>query len=714
MANDKRKVVRYTGPLSKQRGDIQYWDGNNWVSLQIGTTGEVLTGQGIGVPPIWNSLIPVISSSSSSSSSSAIASSSSSAVQPIGPEGLLAPTTQTTPNISKKTGSGTSDAHLTLGGNIASVTTHDRSGNEYESVGSPFNASWNYEDNAHSGSSTPVVYFGMRDPQSQKQTCISYDQDRLTTSLGYCITGVNVDSRNWAGSDSGSVVIAENSLGDYNGNILSITSHSIYGGEFKLAIVGNNLTLKDQSDVDIIAPTTLAIVPVPDSNPIQWVYPKIKVSLPNVKFQIEADFPMGDISTHIYRIILGSNQVGSEIGKYWAESLNLCALNPTLYPDGGVGGLFFKNLERCVDYDTPGNGIVYDPNEPGYESQINLRVKQYTPSSSSAAKIGVWGWYDEVEKEGLYSSSSSGVLVPVVPPVLPVGAHFLPINFNPPTATENIDNYIGSGKRASYAYTGNPVTDLDGILEVYGGSDLQLTQYKFNLMIIILDLLLNNTGYWELDGWCDDTIQIDGERVCCANGKVAPAMRVTISGLNWTLDASSSSSSRALTIDWCGETWTPEEDGKTKEICPVGFGKGRDTFSFFDTKSYDAGNIWQFNNSLFLWRHFLKINNSPTWSPTPYIVTNLRHILKLNTPGTVGGTDNRWIKEFPGTIPTWTVSSTLSLGVLSSGSALPSWSNYSITDDFFGSYTNPDGITFAWDRSPNWDAVVDQYIRENQ
>ena len=753
MAIRKNKVVSYYGTESAQRGDIKYWDSSveEWVVLHIGNEGDILYTDGPGLPPYWASKPSSSSSSSSSaiassssgiassssaiassssgvassssavasssssgvaSSSSAITSSSSSVVQPVGPSGIRTAVLQPTLGISKKTGSGTSDAHLTLGGSTGSVTTHDRSGKEYEKVAPPFNASWNYEDNAHAGSSTPVVYFGMRDPKSYKQTCVSYDQDRLTSSLGYCITGVNVDSRNWAGSNSGSVSISD-SLGDYTGNILSITSDATYGGEFKLSIVGNNLTLKDQSDVDIIAPITLAIVPVPDSNPIQWVYPKIKVSLPSVKFEIEADFPMGDISTHIYRIIIGSKFNGAEAGKYWADSLNLCALNPDLYPNGGVGGLFFKNLERCVDYDSPGNGIVYDPNEPGYESQTYSRVIDATPSSSSAAKIGTWGWYNEIEKEGLYSSSSSGVLVPVIPPISPVNAHFLPINFNPPSATENIDDYIGSGKRASYAYPADPNDldeKLDTMLEIYGGSDLTLTQYKFNLMVIIYDLLLDNTGYWQLDGWCDDTIRINGEKICCLSG-LSPFMRVTVSGLNWFITDSSSSSSRSLSIDWCDETWTPEEDGETKEICPdqyrvlKGFSNG---FSYLDWDEW--WNKGPNPTSLRLARGIT--NFYFTMPPTEYQTPAFSQIAAgiYLYPNKNDGFGSYIDAHYP------FGGSNFSMGLLSTNKPNPvaSTESYRITDDFFGSHTTSHGVTFSWAKSPNWDAVVEQVVRENQ
>lgn len=34
-------------------GSILYYDGTNWVQLAPGTAGQVLTSQGAGLPPIW-------------------------------------------------------------------------------------------------------------------------------------------------------------------------------------------------------------------------------------------------------------------------------------------------------------------------------------------------------------------------------------------------------------------------------------------------------------------------------------------------------------------------------------------------------------------------------------------------------------------------------------------------------------------------------------
>jgi hypothetical protein len=39
--------------------------------------------------------------------------------------------------------------------------------------------------------------------------------------------------------------------------------------------------------------------------------------------------------------------------------------------------------------------------------------------------------------------------------------------------------------------------------------------------------------------------------------------------------------------------------------------------------------------------------------------------------------------------------------------------NPTLGDNFFGNYTDSNGVTFTWKRPSNWDSVADQYLREN-
>lgn len=56
MPSSKRSVFSYKGENFSQRGDIEYFDGNNWVRLNIGANGYILVVEDIGggvLEPRW-------------------------------------------------------------------------------------------------------------------------------------------------------------------------------------------------------------------------------------------------------------------------------------------------------------------------------------------------------------------------------------------------------------------------------------------------------------------------------------------------------------------------------------------------------------------------------------------------------------------------------------------------------------------------------------
>ena len=53
MAIVKRSVIEYLGPGTLVEGDIKYWNGDCWISLPPGNTGEHLVTHGTGSPPSW-------------------------------------------------------------------------------------------------------------------------------------------------------------------------------------------------------------------------------------------------------------------------------------------------------------------------------------------------------------------------------------------------------------------------------------------------------------------------------------------------------------------------------------------------------------------------------------------------------------------------------------------------------------------------------------
>jgi hypothetical protein len=149
--NRKRRVVRYIESPLATRGDLQYWDGSNWVSLSIGSTGEVLTTHDTGNPPTWEEIdLPSSSSSSApSSSSSSISSSSSSSSSidlppfPFEPEAIPFEVTVSARTIDESTHM--NDFYLSLYGDIPDPLMR-RDGSICEPNGIPYPNAWMFGD----------------------------------------------------------------------------------------------------------------------------------------------------------------------------------------------------------------------------------------------------------------------------------------------------------------------------------------------------------------------------------------------------------------------------------------------------------------------------------------------------------------------------------------------------------------------------------------
>jgi len=226
---------------SAQRGDIQYWDGSNWISLPIDVVGEVLTTHGIGVAPSWEPLVCFSSSSASSSnpSSSNPSSSNPSSSNPSSSNPSSSNPSSSNPSSSNpssnnpsssgsqpsssnpssnnpsssgsqpssngpkakvainpgtNTAKGNGDVHLMIAKDGISAFTHNRLGDKFINIKSSLNASFNYDDN---GGLAELIFFGMQDPISNKQTAITYTQSDALTVIAPYIDSVHVKSDEW-------------------------------------------------------------------------------------------------------------------------------------------------------------------------------------------------------------------------------------------------------------------------------------------------------------------------------------------------------------------------------------------------------------------------------------------------------------------------------------------------------------------------------------
>jgi hypothetical protein len=462
----KNKVIKYW-PISPENGNLLYWDGEQWVVLPNGNTGDVLTTHSTISGPTWESLPEPIQPSSSSSILGSSSSSSSSSIVPEPPPNIpsvpfeqpIGLTTQTNTTARE-------EVHLVLQPKGA-TSTKDREGNEYENVKNPFAAPWNWDDN---NSGNEVIYFAFEDPLTNKHIGVSYAQTRYLT-FGYYISEINVVVKEISGENSGYTTLSGgpkqytiegdgfinvncNSLGNVSGSILTSNSSS--------------------SDISFS-------LPPPDE-----FYPLI----PDPPNKLTIDIPL---------FTLEISQIPG--GGFNAYSMNLVPkstyLQESIYAGGKIGGLWYLIMEKIRDYGDNG----------GYVSEAGVPVATLN-SSSSNVRIGCWGWY------GLESSSSSSVPFGVPP-------HFIPINRISDDFNIDIDDFIGENTRVTLEDTANNA-------ENYVNS---ISFFDANVIATIWNMMqdTNNKGYWELT-WCDPSLRIEGQLPCCLYGRPVPGMILTVTG----------------------------------------------------------------------------------------------------------------------------------------------------------------------------------------
>jgi hypothetical protein len=151
----------------------------------------------------------------------------------------------------------------------------------------------------------------------------------------------------------------------------------------------------------------------------------------------------------------------------------------------------------------------------------------------------------------------------------------------------------------------------------------------------------------------------------------------------------------SVNVDFAGEIWVlPDESGVEKgPICPSSYLLRRVTTQ---TAAYggSGGNENWVVNSLRFYRAYSKLNYGagPTFGTFSFIIqgTYIRPYNYLK--------DNYLYSHFPAT----TAFTTSYYGAnFLTGVPLGSVSDYRITDDYFGSFTN-NGITYSWRRGSGW------------
>lgn len=153
-----------------------------------------------------------------------------------------------------------------------------------------------------------------------------------------------------------------------------------------------------------------------------------------------------------------------------------------------------------------------------------------------------------------------------------------------------------------------------------------------------------------------------------------PSMRVTVTGAT------------PGSITWCGELWVlPGDSGVEKCVCPTTYLKNKNSITGSSPSKFGAHKWLYFSGGidLLVSRYYRNYSNETGSGTTS------------NNQARVLGTSDR--KRWRTGV---TSISTFPIGLIS-GVGTPTYSDYDITDDFFGEHTIS-GITYKWEKGNDW------------
>jgi len=155
------------------------------------------------------------------------------------------------------------------------------------------------------------------------------------------------------------------------------------------------------------------------------------------------------------------------------------------------------------------------------------------------------------------------------------------------------------------------------------------------------------------------------------------------------------------TVNWCGETWNlPTDSGVQKSVCPTSYGKGQYTQGTSPYTYWIANHIWNYfgSSGLILYRNAetRKAGGSYVRTAGNYFVISLRVVGALDK-GIAQALTPQSTRPVAATTAFLGYST---IGLLTSGDGAE-WTDYQLTNNFFGSYTTG-GITYAWAKGQGW------------
>ena len=171
----------------------------------------------------------------------------------------------------------------------------------------------------------------------------------------------------------------------------------------------------------------------------------------------------------------------------------------------------------------------------------------------------------------------------------------------------------------------------------------------------------------------------------CVNNE--PEMLLTVTGTSGT-------------INWCGKQWIlPADSGVQKIACPTNYFKGQEYTSL--QGGYDGRHQWLADGLWLLRQYHVEYDpTNETWFRYSANQNQLQAGTSLNY-----GVDLRYFVGDSGAtarpVPITSITTVASALNMILGVAAPEYSSYTITDDFFGSYSSG-GITFSWAKGEGW------------
>ena len=149
------------------------------------------------------------------------------------------------------------------------------------------------------------------------------------------------------------------------------------------------------------------------------------------------------------------------------------------------------------------------------------------------------------------------------------------------------------------------------------------------------------------------------------------------------------------TVTWGGESWTEGQRGQTRTVCPILYVNGQTNYTTgsntiklgeFRVKWPNNG-IYMIRKEFYQWYYgSLSWNSQANWLE-----------LNANVPGAVFARNRKyWTRDK--VAPNYIRSNIMNWDNVER----PSYSDYQITDDYFGSYVYG-GITYTWAKGNGWD-----------